>query len=150
MDDNIVICDEEPVDDSGEQYKFYADEIAASEEMLQKWQKRATKIVDIYLGSAGSVTTANELTTGSDSGSLNLFHTNIQTLSSMLYGNLPKVDVSRRYADSSDDVGRVAAETMERMLNLDIQENGSEYDSVLRSTLFDRLVSCLGCAKVRY
>ena len=99
MDDNIVICDEEPVDDSGEQYKFYADEIAASEEMLHKWQKRATKIVDIYLGSAGSVTTANELTTGSDSGSLNLFHTNIQTLSSMLYGNLPKVDVSRRYAE---------------------------------------------------
>jgi len=68
----------------------------------------------------------------------------------MLYGNLPTVDVSRRYADSSDDVGRVAAETMERLLNCDINDHGQEYDTVLRSTLLDRLTAGLGCGRVRY
>jgi hypothetical protein len=68
----------------------------------------------------------------------------------MLYGNIPTVDVSRRYADSNDDVGRVASETMERLLNCDITENGKEYDVVLRSTLLDRLTVGLGCARVRY
>ena len=68
----------------------------------------------------------------------------------MLYGNLPTVDVSRRYADSSDDVGRVAAEMMERLLNLDISFHGEQYDSVLRSALLDRLTAGLGVGRVRY
>ena len=68
----------------------------------------------------------------------------------MLYGNLPKVDVSRRYQDSDDDVGRVAAETMERLLNCDINDNSDEYDTVLRTTLLDRLTAGLGVGRVRY
>jgi hypothetical protein len=81
---------------------------------------------------------------------INLFHSNVTTLMSMLYGNVPQVDVSRRYADADDDVGRVAAEMMERLLNNDISENGEEINAVLRSTLQDRLLPGLGCARVRY
>jgi hypothetical protein len=68
----------------------------------------------------------------------------------MLYGNTPKIDVSRRYAQPNDDTGRVAATIMERLLNIDVAENGAEIDAVLRSTLQDRLLCGLGCAKVRY
>tara|TARA_R110002126_G_scaffold77226_5_gene192620 strand:- start:4154 stop:6148 length:1995 start_codon:yes stop_codon:yes gene_type:complete len=68
----------------------------------------------------------------------------------MLYGSTPRIDVSRRYAQPKDDVGRVAAEMMERLLNLDVAENGAEIDAVFRSTLQDRLLTGLGCAKVRY
>ena len=39
---------------------------------------------------------------------------------------------------------------MERLLNLDIANNGAEIDAVFRATLQDRLLSGLGCAKVGY
>ena len=61
-----------------------------------------------------------------------------------------KIDVSRRYEQADDDPARVAAEMMERMLNLDVAENGAEFDSLCRSVLQDRLLPGLGCAKVRY
>ena len=128
-------------------YEYYSDELNSSETRLKEWKKAASKIVDRYTGAMPVSLSASSDNT---QGNLNLFHSNVQTIGSMLYGNLPKVDVSRRYADSADDVGRVAAETMERLLNLDVQQNGAEYDSVLRSILFDRLISGLGCARVRY
>jgi len=129
------------------QYKFYSDEIQSAETTLKKWKKQGTRIVERYTGQYPLTPLS---TSDTPHGNLNLFHSNVQTVASMLYGNLPKIDVARRYADAQDDVGRVAAETMERLLNLDVQQNGSEYDSVLRSALFDRLVPGLGCARVRY
>jgi len=68
----------------------------------------------------------------------------------MLYGSVPKIDVSRRYADANDDKSRVAAEIMQRLLNEDVQVNGKEIDNVLRSALQDRFTAGLGTAKVRY
>ena len=129
------------------QYSLWDAELRASEKTLRNWKKKGDKIVSRYLDSKGAGATKDGGTSGFK---LNLFHSNVTTLNSMLYGNIPTVDVSRRYVDSNDDVGRVAAETMERLLNLDIAENGKEYDVVLRSTLLDRLTSGLGCARVRY
>lgn len=128
------------------QYAYYAEELGASQHMLKKWHKQADKIVNRYIGKRSSATSL----TSSGAFDLNLFHSNVATLGSMLYGNTPKIDVSRRYADSKDDVGRVAANMMERLLNLDVADNGAEYDAVLRSTMSDRLLSGLGCARVRY
>jgi hypothetical protein len=128
------------------QWNFWDAELKASEKTLKGWKKKGDKIVSRYLDSKGG-SNPEKVNKGFK---LNLFHSNVTTLNSMLYGNIPTVDVSRRYADSSDDVGRVAAETMERLLNCDISENGKEYDVVLRSTLLDRLTSGLGAARVRY
>tara|TARA_R110000764_G_scaffold40882_7_gene91492 strand:- start:6021 stop:8222 length:2202 start_codon:yes stop_codon:yes gene_type:complete len=124
-------------------YKYWAEELTTSLAARKPWWKKADKIVSRYLG---------EKKGGDDSASfdLNMFHSNVKTLGDMLYGNTPKIDVSRRYAQPNDDVGRVAAEMMERLLNLDIAENGAEIDAVFRSTLQDRLLAGLGCAKVRY
>ncbi len=129
------------------QYNLWDAELKASQKNLESWKKKGDKIVSRYLDSKGNQGDKNKASSGFK---LNLFHSNVTTLNSMLYGNVPTVDVSRRYADSNDDVGRVASETMERLLNLDITENGKEYDVVLRSTLLDRLTSGLGCARVRY
>ena len=126
------------------QYSLWDAELRASEKTLKDWKDKGDQIVSRYLGTKSSNSNAT------NGFKLNLFHSNVTTLNSMLYGNIPTVDVSRRYADSNDDVGRVAAETMERLLNLDIADNGKEYDVVLRSTLLDRLTSGLGCARVRY
>jgi hypothetical protein len=124
-------------------YNYWAEELKTSLVARKPWWKKADKIVSRYLG---------EKKNGDDSASfdLNMFHSNVKTLGDMLYGNTPKIDVSRRYAQPNDDVGRVAAEMMERLLNLDIAENGAEIDAVFRSTLQDRLLAGLGCAKVRY
>ena len=135
---------------TGKDYRKYqtiwAAEMTAADKRLKPWRKKAEKINKRYLAErSGSQTN----TVGGDTR-LNLFYSNVSTLQSMLYGSVPKIDVSRRYADSADDVARVAAETMERLLNADVAENGREYDTVLRSTLQDRLLGGLGCAKVRY
>jgi len=129
------------------QYNLWDTELRASEKTLKEWKKKGDRIVSRYLDSKSN---SGDIKRSSKGFKLNLFHSNVTTLNSMLYGNIPTVDVSRRYADSNDDVGRVAATTMERLLNLDIAANGKEYDVVLRSTLLDRLTAGLGCARVRY
>jgi hypothetical protein len=127
-------------------YKYWATELTVSKKARQKWWAKSDKIVNRFIGKHQGIER------GDDTGgfNLNLFHSNVKTLGDMLYGNTPKIDVSRRYAQPNDDVGRVSAEIMERLLNLDIANNGAEVDAVFRATLQDRLLSGLGCAKVRY
>ncbi len=125
-------------------YKYWSTELGASMKAREKWWKRSDKIVNRFIGEGSK---RRDDTGGFD---LNLFHSNTKTLADMLYGNTHKIDVARRYAQPNDDVGRVAAEIMERMLNMDVAENGAEIDAVFRSTLQDRLLAGLGCAKVRY
>ena len=127
---------------------FWSDELKSSNKFLDKYLKQGSKVVDRFLDDRGSV---GSLGGGGDTGfRLNLFNSNIRTMQDMLYSNLPSVEVDRTHADASDDVARVAAETMERLLNLDIVDNEASYDAVLRSSLQDRLLPGLGCARVRY
>jgi hypothetical protein len=132
------------------QYKYWNEELTASKEQRRNWHKQASRIVKRYVDYRRDNEGGYKDTTALSAFRLNLFHSNINTLKSMLYGNLPTVDVSRRYADANDDVSRVASEIMERLLNNDIAENGEEYNTVLRSTLEDRLLAGLGVARVRY
>jgi hypothetical protein len=131
------------------QYEFWSEEVRAAQKRVIGWQKQADTIVQRYLDKRRDtlVWRTREVDVPFR---LNLFHSNVTTLTSMLYGNLPQVDVSRRYADANDDQSRVAAEIMERLLNNDIADNGEEINAVLRSTLQDRLLPGLGCARVRY
>jgi hypothetical protein len=132
-----------------EKQKFWADELKSSQKMLENWQKQGIKIVRRFVDDRGQNERAGIERMG-DVFRLNLFHSNVKTLQDMMYGNLPTVEASRTFADAGDDVARVASEIMERLLNLDIQRNGQNYDSVLRSTLQDRLLPGLGVARVRY
>jgi hypothetical protein len=129
------------------QFKYWHEELQSSDKRLRKWHKKGDKIVRRYLGGGSTGQGYNEHAGGAR---LNLFHSNTVTLQSMLYGNTPKVDVSRRNLDANDDVGRVAADIMERLLSNDLADNGEEYDSTLRAVLEDRLLPGLGCARVRY
>lgn len=128
------------------QYSYWSEEIQSAKKRLEKWHQKGDSIIDRYL----SKIISTEQTTGTKTTRLNLFHSNMSLVQAMLFGNLPKVDVSRKYADQHDDVARVASEIAERMLNLDIQDNSAEYDSILRAILQDRLLPGLGCARVRY
>lgn len=132
-----------------EKYGFWRDELKQSQKMLRNWHKQGGKIVKRYVDERGNNDMIGIERTG-DMFRLNLFHSNVKTQMDMLYGNLPTVEADRTNADAADDVARVAAEMAERLMNLDIQDNGQDYDSVLRSTLQDRLLPGLGVARVRY
>lgn len=117
-------------------------ELDYADKKISPWVDKGTEVVKTFLDQRPSIDVP--------STRLNLFHSNIVTLKSMLYGNIPKVDVERRYADADDDVARVACEMTTRMLNLDVEEAGEDYSSTMRSVLEDRLLPGLGAARLRY
>ena len=116
-------------------------EMEAADKMVDKFWEQGDKILKRYLDERESTESYTRL---------NLFHSGINTIRSMLYGQIPKVDFDRRYADPDDDVARVASTIYERMLNADIERPDDDYSAVLRSALDDRLVPGLGAARVRY
>lgn len=134
------------------QYKYWYTELTASEKMLRGFTQQGNEIVKRYL--AEGTGARREYTAGYGVGQvdfkLNLFYANTSTLESNLYGSVPKIEVSRRYQDSNDDVGRVASEILERFLNTDVAERGYEVETVLRACLNDRLTVGLGVPRIRY
>lgn len=127
--------------DSGWQ-KRWCKELKSSEKMLEKTVEQGEKIVLRYLDKRETSTSGKTR--------LNLFHSGINTLKAMLYGQVPKVDFDRRYADPDDDVARVASEMYERMLNADIERPDDDYTAVLQHCLMDRLLPGMAIARVRY
>lgn len=80
----------------------------------------------------------------------NLFTSDTQTFIALLYGQTPQASVDRRFADASDDVARVAAEILERLLNTDIEREDDGFATALQHALMDRLLPGMGNARVRY
>jgi hypothetical protein len=80
----------------------------------------------------------------------NLFTSTVETKMATLYGQTPKVSVTRRFADAKDDVARVAATMLERLLNSDIEKDGDTFADAVQYALEDRLLPGLGAARVRY
>ncbi len=127
-------------------YRHWTNEFSAAKKFVSKWHKEGEKTVKVFLDDRrGGVDDIGDGTTR-----LNLFHANIVTLMSMLYGRIPKVEVARRFADSDDDQARVAGQILSRMLNTDIEEAGEDIASVFRQCLQDRLIPGLGTARVNY
>ncbi|RLA02481.1 MAG: hypothetical protein DRQ42_00565 [Gammaproteobacteria bacterium] len=133
-----------------EQYKYWMTEMTAASKRLEEWQKQADEIVSRYLDDRKNQNKRSLNNTNPQGFRLNLFNSNVTTLISMLYGQVPRVDVSRADTTGADDVGRVAAEMMERLLRSDVMNNGESYDSIFNATLSDRLLTGLGTARVRY
>lgn len=122
----------------------WKDEFAAAKPQMLKFHKAGDKVFKRFLGeeSRDNDRASDEL--------LNLFYSNTVTVRAMLYGQLPKAEVDRTFADAKDDVARVASEILERMLNQDIQNPGNDFRSILRNVISDRLIPGLGCARVKY
>lgn len=118
-------------------------EIEAAKERLEKFHTQGEKINKKFLGRPAT----DESKVNND---LNLFHSNIITLQSLLFGSTPKVDVARRYFDPDDDAARVASLIFSRILNTSIEAPSASFSTVIRSALQDRLIPGLGAARVRY
>jgi hypothetical protein len=119
---------------------------AARNTPWKKYKEQGRKVVHRFLDDKRG----EDISVGELQSKLNLFHSNVIILQSMLYGKLPKVEVDRTFSDAEDDEARVAAVILERMLNQDIQAAGEDYATVLRSALQDRLLPGQGSARIRY
>jgi len=116
-------------------------EIDYAERELKKFHKRAQTTTKRFLDERD---TAN-----SDAKWFNIFYANTQILESALYSRLPKPDVSRRFKDYDDDVGRVAATILQRSITQDLDDPRDTFDYTMRHAVQDRLVPGLAQAWLR-
>jgi hypothetical protein len=108
---------------------------------LEEFHKAGKMIVDRFLDKRSG---------GDQKARINLFTSNSQTTRAFLFGKTPKVDVTRRYGDQNDPIGRAAGETLQRMLNTDIERQDDTFSRAMRYALSDRLLPGLGIVKLRY
>jgi hypothetical protein len=116
-------------------------EFAAARKEVERWHKQGEKIVKRFRDDRGERERGTRW---------NLFSSSVQTQAAMLYGQTPRVDVSRRFADPKDDVARVAAEMLERLLNTDIEDDADSYTLALQFALQDWRLPGLGNVRLRY
>jgi hypothetical protein len=114
-------------------------EIKAAEKNLDKWHDQARRIVKRFLDRRDDAQESQN--------KLNLFTTNTNILIATLYARFPKPLVTREFEDQDDDVARVAATMMERMLKIQPRD---DVDSAMRSIVQDRLVPGMGQVWLRY
>jgi hypothetical protein len=136
-------------------YKFWSKEMQSAEKRLRTFREQGNQTVDRYLGriageSYDEVETGWNGAPGIQTFRLNFFHKNIKTISAMMMGRTPSIDVSREFQDPDDDIARVASVILSRMLESDIAASGSDEPTIMRQSLMDRLLPGLGVARVRY
>lgn len=139
------MSDNQPSDyakDAIEQQARWKREFAAARKALEPWQTKAEDIDKEFRNEKPS--------SGDFDTRLPLFTSDVQTLHAMLYGKVPKADVSRRFGDADDDVGRVAGEILERILNTDIPRPTDTFASTVGNNLMDFLLPGFANARWRY
>jgi hypothetical protein len=120
-------------------------EVNAAKKSVKDFQAKGKKILDRFQDKRADSTLRDQGATR-----VNLFTSNIQTQRAMTYGKTPRCEVSRRYADPDDDIARVAALMLTRLLNLDIEHSEDDYAAALALALDDFQLPGLGVARVRY
>jgi uncharacterized Zn finger protein (UPF0148 family) len=113
-------------------------EISAAKKNQEEFWTQGDSVIKEFLGEA-------------DKGKrLNLFHADVVTKAAQLFGNQPKIRARRRFADASDEPGRVAGEAIERLLNTDVERSEDGFQTSLDNALSDWLKPGLGCVRFRY
>lgn len=139
---NTTEASEKDFDDTPEGWaKRWNTELASSKKELSKFYERGDKAVERFL---------DERDTDASATKWNLFWSGITLKRAIVYGETPKVSVDRRWADADDDVGRVAAEILDRLLNGDIERDDDPYALALQYALGDMLLPGLACVRLRY
>lgn len=116
---------------SGKQ-RLWSTEIEAAQKDLKKFLEDAKRINRRYLDRRD----VNE----EGESRVNVFWSTIQVVLATIYARPPKADVTRLYKDPDDDVSRVASEMLERMLNNEIEQDGSSFDASARNAIQDFLI----------
>ncbi len=123
----------------GGDLKYWLGELAASDKELEKWRKKARKVVREFRAEH------NELSGfGGVERKFNLFASNVQILQTSLLNEIPIPSSGREFGDSMDDVARVAAAIMERALLYQTRKGQYRLYSIFQSVVQDNLVPGVG------
>lgn len=125
-----------------EWHKRWTTELDAAKKRLDDWHKDVVEIEADYLSEYDAKRDGQRHRA--------YFTSNVQVQDAMLYGQLPKTNVSRRFADSADDRARVAGEALQRLLNQDIERDGDNFADTLRLNLLDMLLAGFASMRLRY
>lgn len=126
--------------------KYWQTQIKASKKMLDEFHTAGDNVVAEYLDSEEAARNDE----GLDARKINMFWANIGILKAALYGNPPKPLASREFQDPEDDVGRVAASIMERLLQTGPNGSGADMHEALQHCVEDRLIPGMGQLWLRY
>jgi hypothetical protein len=148
-EDNVVSIEEAKEEKTPAQWqKHWQKEMTAARKRTREYKKQGNNVVSRYLdGRAGTQT---DVASQTQPSRLNLFHKNVSTVMSMMYGQRPAIDVAREHHDPDDDIARVAAVLYTRILDADVSASGEDLSCVLKACLQDRLLPGMGVARVRY
>lgn len=116
-------------------------ELEASKKEQEPWHAVAEEAVRMFRNEGSRLGGRKRLA---------LFTSNIQTKRALLYGRTPQVDVARKFGDADDDIGRIAGEILERLLNSDIDTFDDTFSSALRHALDDWQIAACGTLRMRY
>lgn len=112
-------------------------EISAAKKNLEQFHQDGDKVIKEYLGEGGG------------KRRLNLFYADVQTKAATLSGQ-PKIRAKRRHADAMDDVARVSADMLERLLNTDVERDSDGFRRALNLAKSDWQKPALGQIRMRY
>lgn len=135
--DSLTKLEETP---QGQRDRWSA-EITYAEKELDKFHDRARRTIKRFIDDRDAVEVNQKW--------LNIFNTNVGIMEASLYANIPTADVSRRFFDMNDDVGRVAGSILQRCIQQDMAEPECDFDQVMRQCVSDRLIPGLGTAWIR-
>lgn len=115
--------------------------ISTYETEFTRWEKRCTKIIKRYRDDTRTQS-------GNETVKFNILWSNVQTLIPAVYAKLPKASAKRRFGDR-DQIGRVAAQLIERALDYEI-EHYPDFRATMKYAVEDRFLGGRGVAWVRY
>lgn len=124
-------------------------EFAAARKELRKFHKQGREAISRFRDDRGREE-QNTRTALNSTVRLNIYTSDVQIEQAILFGQLPKVDVERRFNDALDEPARVASELWERVLNYDMQGNDVSVEGALRSTVTDLLIPGFCNARIAY
>lgn len=136
----------ERIEDLGEGEKgmaaLWGSEIKSANKYLKDFKTDAKQIEERYLDKRGPYQQSEFR--------VNLFWSTMQVVLATLYAQPPKADVKRLYDDPNDEASRVAGEIMGRLLNNDIQRDGSSSNGAIRTAVQDWSIVGMGQVWARY
>ena len=125
---------------SKEQATRWHVEIRLGRKELEPYQKRCSEVIRRYRDEKSETFTRSPKR-------FNILWSNIQTLQPAIYSQTPKPQVDRRYKDR-DPIGRLASQTLERVLSFLIQPE--TFDAQMKKARDDYLLTARGQVWLRY
>lgn len=127
--------------------KYWKRQVDLSKKELENFHTAGEQIIKAFLSEN---TIGQSIDVGIGATKVNMFWANIGILKSALYGNPPKPLARREFEDPNDDVGRVAATIMERLLVTGPNGSGKDMHECFQQVVEDRLLPGMGQMWLRY